>query len=30
MKDNDSYIKGNSSKHKNNVKKKKEDRNKEL
>ena len=30
MKDNDSYIKGNSSKHENNVKKKKEDRNKEL
>ena len=30
MKENDSYIKGNSSKHENNVKKKKEDRNKEL
>lgn len=30
MKENDSYVKGNSSKHENNVKKKKEDRNKEL
>ena len=30
MKENDSYIKGSSSKHENNVKKKKEDRNKEL
>ncbi|RHA93372.1 hypothetical protein [Agathobacter rectalis] len=30
MKENDSYIKGNSSKHENNVKKKKEDTNKEL
>ena len=30
MKENDSYIKGKSSKHENNVKKKKEDRNKEL
>ena len=30
MKENDSYIKGNSSKHENNVKKKKEDTNKDL